>query len=143
MNLRKIDHICFAVRDLEKAKEIYGENLGIVPAIEYEAESERIRVARYYIGEVAVELMEATGPEGEVAKFIERRGEGVFLISYKVDDLDSAMEELKSKGAKLIDEKPRHLFGNRYAFIQRPSELGGVLTELLDGEFDDGLITKG
>jgi len=143
MNLRKIDHICFAVRDLEKAKEIYGENLGIVPAIEYEAESERIRVARYYIGEVAVELMEATGPEGEVAKFIERRGEGVFLISYKVDDLDSAMEELKSKGAKLIDEKPRHLFGNRYAFIQRPSELGGVLTELLDGEFDEGLIAKG
>ena len=143
MNLRKIDHICFAVRDLEKAKEIYGENLGIVPAVEYEAESERIRVARYYIGEVAVELMEATGPEGEVAKFIERRGEGVFLISYKVDDLDSAMEELKSKGAKLIDEKPRHLFGNRYAFIQRPSELGGVLTELLDGEFDEGLIAKG
>ena len=143
MNLRKIDHICFAVRDLEKAKEIYGENLGIVPAMEYEAESERIRVARYYIGEVAVELMEATGPEGEVAKFIERRGEGVFLISYKVDDLDSAIEELKSKGAKLIDEKPRHLFGNRYAFIQRPSELGGVLTELLDGEFDKGLITKG
>jgi len=143
MNLRKIDHICFAVRDLEKAKEIYGENLGIVPAVEYEAESERIRVARYYIGEVAVELIEATGPEGEVAKFIERRGEGVFLISYKVDDLDSAMEELKSKGAKLIDEKPRHLFGNRYAFIQRPSELGGVLTELLDGEFDEGLIAKG
>ena len=140
--MRKIDHICFAVRDLEKAKEIYGENLGIVPAVEYVAESEHIRVARYYIGEVAVELMEATGPGGEVAKFIERRGEGVFLISYKVDDLDSAMEELKSKGAKLIDEKPRHLFGNRYAFIQRPSELGGVLTELLDGEFDKGLVTK-
>jgi methylmalonyl-CoA/ethylmalonyl-CoA epimerase len=143
MNIRKIDHICFAVRDLEKAEKVYGENLGIVPAVEYEAESERIRVARYYIGEVAVELMEATSAGGDVAKFIERRGEGVFLISYRVDDLDSAMEELKGKGAKLIDEKPRHLFGNRYAFIQRPSELGGVLTELLDGEFDEGLITKG
>ena len=142
MNIRKIDHICFAVRDLAKAKQIYGENLGIVPTVEYVAESEHIRVARYYIGEVAVELMEATSPEGEVARFVEKRGEGVFLISYRVDDLDSAMEELKGKGAKLIDEKPRCLFGNRYAFIQKPSELGGVLTELLDGEFDVGLTGK-
>lgn len=142
MKIEKIDHICFAVRDLNKAKQVYGENLGIVPAIEYVAESEHIRVARYYIGEVAVELMEATAPEGEVAKFVEKRGEGVFLISYRVDDLDSAMAELKGKGAKLIDEEPRQLFGNRYAFIQKPSELGGVLTELLDGEFDEGLITK-
>lgn len=143
VNLKKIDHICFAVRDLRQAMKVYGENLGIVPAVEYEAESEHIRVARYYIGEVAVELMEATSPEGEVAKFIEKKGEGVFLISYRVDDLDSAMNELKGRGAKLIDDKPRHLFGNRYAFIQKPSELGGVLTELLDGEFDEGLITKG
>ena len=143
MNIRQIDHICFAVRDLREAKKVYGENLGVVPAVEYEAESEHIRVARYYIGEVAVELIEATSPDGEVAKFIEKRGEGVFLISYRVDNLDSAMEELKGKGAKLIDDKPRHLFGNRYAFIQKPSELGGVLTELLDGEFDKGLITRG
>jgi methylmalonyl-CoA/ethylmalonyl-CoA epimerase len=142
MNIRKIDHICFAVKNLSKAKKIYGENLGIVPAVEYVAESEHIRVVRYYIGDVAVELMEATSPDGEVAKFVEKKGEGVFLISYRVDDLDAAMDELKGKGAKLIDEKPRHLFGNRYAFIQRPNELGGVLTELVDGEFDEGLIPK-
>jgi methylmalonyl-CoA/ethylmalonyl-CoA epimerase len=141
VNIRKIDHICFAVRDLDKAKRIYEENLGIAPAVEYVAESEQIRVVRYYIGEVAVELMESTGADGEVARFIQKKGEGVFLISYRVDDLDSAMEELKGKGAKLIDEKPRRLFGNRYAFIQKPNELGGVLTELLDGEFDKGLIT--
>jgi methylmalonyl-CoA/ethylmalonyl-CoA epimerase len=136
MKIEKIDHICFAVKDLEATKKIYKENLGLVPAVEYRAESEYIKVARYYIGEVALELMESTSPEGEVAKFIEKKGEGVFLISYKVDDLDNALTELKAKGVDLIDKKPRALFGNRYAFIHKPNELCGVLTELLDGDFD-------
>jgi methylmalonyl-CoA/ethylmalonyl-CoA epimerase len=80
--------------------------------------------------------MESTSPEGEVAKFIEKRGEGVFLISYKVDDLTKAMNELKAKNIDLIDKKPRELFGTRYAFVHHPSKLHGVLTELLEGDFD-------
>ena len=136
MKIEKIDHICFAVENLERTKKIYEENFGLVPTVEYVAESESIKVARYYVGEVAVEFMESTGPEGEVAKFIEKRGEGVFLISYKVDNLDRALAELKGKGVDLIDEKPRALFGNRYAFIHKPNKLCGVLTELLDGDFD-------
>ena len=139
MKIEKIDHICFAVEDLEKTKRIYKENFGLEPVVEYIAESEHIKVARYYVGDVAVEFMESTSPKGEVAKFIEKRGEGVFLISYKVDDLDNALTELKAKGANLIDQEPRMLFGNRYAFVQRPNELCGILTELLDGEFD---VTK-
>jgi methylmalonyl-CoA/ethylmalonyl-CoA epimerase len=136
VKIEKIDHICFAVKDLEKTRKIYEENFGLVPTVEYVAESESIKVARYYIGEVAVEFMESTGPEGEVGKFVEKRGEGVFLISYKVDDLDRALAELKAKGVDLIDERPRALFGNRYAFIHKPNKLCGVLTELLDGNFD-------
>jgi methylmalonyl-CoA/ethylmalonyl-CoA epimerase len=136
MKIQKIDHICFAVEDLEQTKKIYQENMGLVPVIEYVAESESIKVARYYIGEVAVEFMESTSPEGEVAKFIKKRGEGVFLIAYKVEDLDEALTELKTKGAELIDKEPRALFGNRYAFIQKPDKLCGILTELVDGDFD-------
>jgi methylmalonyl-CoA/ethylmalonyl-CoA epimerase len=136
VKIERIDHICFAVKDLERTKKIYGENLGLVPTVEYVAESEYIKVARYYIGEVAVEFMESTSPEGEVAKFIKKRGEGVFLISYKVDDLDGALTELKARGADLIDQEPRALFGNRYAFIQKPDKLCGVLTELVEGNFD-------
>jgi methylmalonyl-CoA/ethylmalonyl-CoA epimerase len=136
VKIEKIDHICFAVENLERTKKIYEENFGLVPTVEYVAESESIKVARYYVGEVAVEFIESTGPEGEVAKFIEKRGEGVFLISYKVDNLDRALAELKGKGVDLIDEKPRALFGNRYAFIHKPNKLCGVLTELLDGDFD-------
>lgn len=136
MKIEKIDHICFAVKDLEDTKRIYRDDFGFVPDCEYIADSEKIKVARYYIGEVAVEFMESTSPDGEVAKFIEKKGEGAFLISYKVDDLSKALEELKQKNIELIDEKPRELFGNRYAFIHHPNKLHGVLTELLEGDFD-------
>ena len=136
MKIEKIDHICFAVRNLEETKRVYSEHFGLVPECEYVAESEKIKVARYYIGEVAVEFMESTSPEGEVAKFIESRGEGAYLISYRVDDLSKAMEELREKNVKLIDNKPRELFGTRYAFVHHPHKLHGVLTELLEGDFD-------
>jgi methylmalonyl-CoA/ethylmalonyl-CoA epimerase len=142
MQIQKIDHICFAVRDLEKTKQIYRDNLNMLPEVEYVAESEHIKVARYYVGGVAIEFMEPTSADSDVARSIAQRGEGPFLISYRVDDLDAAMAELKAKGAKLIDEKPRELFGNRYAFIQKPNELAGVLVELLDGEFDASRVRR-
>jgi len=139
MKIEKIDHICFAVKDLEETKRAYREDFGLSPTHEYTAESEKIKVARYSIGEVAVEFMESTSPDGEVAKFIENRGEGAYLIAYKVDDLSKAMQELKDKNVKLIDRRPRELFGTRYAFVHHPNKLHGVLTELLEGDFD---ITK-
>jgi methylmalonyl-CoA/ethylmalonyl-CoA epimerase len=139
MKIEKIDHICFAVKDLEKTKRVYKEDFELLPDLEYVAKSEKIKVARYYIGEVAVEFMESTSPDGEVAKFIDSRGEGAFLISYKVDNLSKAMQELKEKNVKLIDDRPRELFGTRYAFVHHPHKLHGVLTELLEGDFD---ITK-
>ena len=138
MKIEKIDHICFAVKDLDSARKKYEEDLGFTLDTLYTAKSEKIRVARYYVGEVAIELMEATGPASEVAKFIEKRGEGFFLISYRVPDVVAAQKELKEKGRELIDDRPRELMGNRYAFIDRPNELCGILTEILDGEFDPG-----
>lgn len=136
MKIEKVDHICFAVKDLEATKKVYKDDLNLEPAFEYVAASEKIKVARYLIGEVAVELMESTAPDGEVAKFIHAKGEGVFLISYKVDNLSQAMRELQEKHVKLIDSKPRELFGTKYAFVHHPDKLSGVLTELIEGEFD-------
>ncbi len=136
MKAEKIDHICIAVKDLAKARKIYEETLGLDLSVEYTAESEKIKVARYYLGDVALELMESTTPDGDVARFIQKKGEGIFLISYKVDDVDKGLSELKDKGATLIDEKPRHLMGSRYAFIMPPKDMCGVLTEIIDGEFD-------
>lgn len=136
MKLKAIDHLCIAVRDVDKARQAYEEDLGLELDGLYMVESEKIKVARYYIGDVALELIEATSPDSEVAKFIDKRGEGFFLISYRVDNVQDALAELRAKGVKTIDQRPRDLKGNRYAFIHFPKELSGVLTELLDGEFD-------
>ncbi len=134
--MRAIDHLCIAVKDLEKARRVYEEDLGLELDGLYTAESEKIVVARYYVGDVALELIAATSPDSEVARFIQKRGEGFFLISYRVDDVDDALAELRARGVKTIDQRPRRLKGTRYAFIHHPSELCGVLSELLDGEFE-------
>jgi methylmalonyl-CoA/ethylmalonyl-CoA epimerase len=136
LKAKEIDHICIAVKDLAKARKIYEETFGLTLALEYIAEQEKIKVARYYLGTVALELMESTTPDGDVARFIAKKGEGVFLISYRVDDVAAGLAELQQKGARTIDTQPRHLMGNRYAFIMPPADTCGVLTEIIDGEFD-------
>lgn len=138
MKIEGIDHLCIAVRSLDEARQRYEEDLGLELDGLYVSEREKIRVARYYVGGVALELIEPTSEESEVAKFLQRRGEGFYLISYRVDDVESSLAELKSRGVKMIDREARRLMGNRYAFIHPPKELAGVLTEILDGEFDYG-----
>ncbi len=135
MKVQEIDHICFAVRKLDEARKTYEDVLGMEPAAEYESQEESIRVVRYYLGGVAVELMEPIRADCEVARFIEKRGEGFFLISYRVRDVDEALADLKAAGRQTIDKQPRSLLGNRYAFIQPPKEMHGVLIELVDGQF--------
>ncbi len=135
MRVKEIDHICIAVRDLDKAREVYEGTLGLIPSCEYVATQESIRVVRYYVGSVAVEIMEPINSSCDVARFLDSRGEGLFLISYRVEDVEKALEELHLAGRKTIDRKPRCLMGNRYAFIDPPGALHGVLTEILDGEF--------
>ena len=135
MKVLEIDHICFAVRSLDQARVTYESVLGMEPTEEYESAEESVRVIRYYVGNVAVELLEPTSPTCEVAKFLEDKGEGFFLISYRVAAVDEALKQLNAEGHDTIDRKPRSLMGNRYAFIQTPKKMHGVLTEILDGQF--------
>jgi methylmalonyl-CoA/ethylmalonyl-CoA epimerase len=136
MKLNAIDHLCFAVQDLDEARRRYEEDLGLELDGLYVSQSEKIRVARYYVGGVALELIAPTSADSEVAKFLKKRGEGFYLISYRVGDVDAVLAELRAKGVTTIDQRPRLLKGNRYAFIHSPRQLSGVLTEVLDGEFD-------
>jgi methylmalonyl-CoA/ethylmalonyl-CoA epimerase len=137
MKVQEIDHICFAVRNLDEARKLYEDVLGMEPAVEYESVEESIRVIRYYQGGVAVELLEPMSADCEVARYIEKRGEGFFLISYRVRDVAESLAELKAAGHSTIDKQPRSLNGNRYAFIQPPREMHGVLVEIIDGHFID------
>jgi methylmalonyl-CoA/ethylmalonyl-CoA epimerase len=131
MKINKIDHICIAVRDLEAAKKTWEPIFGKTkPDDSYVDELEKIKVARYWLGEVGFELMESTTPDGDVAKFVEKRGEGVMVISLNVDDTRKAMDELKGKGYPFIGGA-RPFRDCEFAFIH-PKKVNGVLLELID-----------
>lgn len=131
MKVNKIDHICIAVKDLEAAKKIWEPIFGkSKPDDSYVDELEKIKVARYWLGEVGFELMESTAPDGEVAKFIEKKGEGVMVISLNVDNTRKTMDELKGKGYPFIGGA-RPFRECEFAFIH-PKKMNGVLLELID-----------
>jgi methylmalonyl-CoA/ethylmalonyl-CoA epimerase len=131
MKLEKIDHICIAVRDVKKAEEIYRRTFEIEPIDRYIDENEKINVVRFLIGEVAFEVMEPTDDNSEVAKFLEKRGEGVFLISFKVANVPNSMDELIQKGISLLDTQPRKWRNSNFTFLH-PRDYNGVLIELID-----------
>ena len=131
MKTNKLDHISIAVRNLDEARKIWEPILGkSEPDDAYIDEPEKIRVARYWLGEIGFELMESTSPDGDVAKFIENRGEGVMLISFNVDNTREAMTELKQKAYPFIGGA-RPFRDCEFAFIH-PKKMNGVLLELID-----------
>ena len=137
INIEKIDHICIAVKDLNKAIELWGMFLGKTkPDLVYRHGAEAIEVARFYVGEVGYEVMASTREGSDVDRFIKNRGEGVMLISFKVPDTLKAMETLKKNGFEMIDQEPREWRNSRYAFLN-PKFMNGVLVEIFDEAPDD------
>jgi len=131
MKINKVDHICIAVKNLEQARKTWEPVLGkCEPDDTYVDEPEKIKVCRYWLGEVGFELLESTAPDGDVAKFIEKNGEGVMLISFNVDSTRESMEELQGTGYPFL-EGPRPFREGEFAFIH-PKKMNGVLLELID-----------
>ena len=136
MKAKKIDHICIAVKNLAEARKGWEPIMGKTrPDDEYIDELEKIKVARYWVGEVGFELMESTSPDGDVAKFIAKNGEGIMLMAFNVDNTRSAVEELKPKGYPFIPDKrgevARPWRDCEFAFVH-PKKVNGVLLELID-----------
>ena len=126
--MTKLDHIGIAVRSLDGAK-IY-EALGLHVGHTEVVESQGVRTAFLSVGDSNLELLEPTGPESTIAKFIEKRGEGIHHICLRVDDLESHLVRLKAEGYRLINEHPvPGAHGCRVAFLH-PSAGNGVLIEL-------------
>jgi methylmalonyl-CoA/ethylmalonyl-CoA epimerase len=136
MQVNKIDHICIAVRDLDQARKVWEPVLGKQrPDDEYVDEPEKIRVARYWVGEVGFELMESTADDGEVAKFIEKRGEGVMLISFNVPDTREAITELEARDYQFVGGA-RPFRDCEFAFMH-PKKMNNVLLELIDYQWEE------
>jgi len=114
----KIDHIGIAVNSIEEAVKLYTDILGLEVSKMETVEEQKVRTAIIPVGESKIELLESTSPEGTIAKFIEKRGEGIHHLALGVSNIEDALETLKEKGIPLIDEKPRKGVDNtRIAFL--------------------------
>ena len=128
--MKYIDHIGIAVKNLEEAKTLY-ENLLNVKSYKQEyVESEMVTTSFLKIGINKIELLEATNPESAIAKFIEKRGEGLHHIAFEVDDIEAEMQRLKDLGFQLLRDKPFQGADNKLVCFVHPKSANGVLIEL-------------
>jgi methylmalonyl-CoA epimerase len=132
-----LDHVGVAVKDLRAALAFYHDALGLEVEAPEEVVSQHVRARFVPLGGAALELLEATAPESAIAKYIEKRGPGLHHITLRVDDIHAALTELRSRGARLVDNQPRPgAEGSLVAFIH-PASAHGVLVELKQAPSSD------
>ena len=134
MKVTKLDHIGIAVKNLEEALAFYRDTLGISPSGTEVIEDQKVRIAFLPLGDTELELLESTSPDGPVAKFIEKRGEGIQHIALRVDNIEEALQELHAKDVQLIDTQPRYGAGNAKIAFLHPKATGGILLEISERE---------
>ncbi|HPD98463.1 MAG TPA: methylmalonyl-CoA epimerase [Synergistales bacterium] len=125
-----IDHIGIAVVSIEESLKFWEGSLGIKCAGIEEVAEQKVKTAFLPLGDTEVELLEATDPDSPVAKFIEKKGEGIHHLAIRVENLEEALEKMKAMGLKMIDEKPRYGAGGAKIAFVHPKTAGGVLLEL-------------
>ena len=130
MKVLKVDHIGIAVSNLEESLKFYTEVLGLKSEGTEVVEEQKVKVAFLPCGDSEIELLESTSPDGPIAKFIEKNGEGIQHIALRVENIEEALAELKEKGVRLIDEKPRYGAGGASIAFVHPKATKGVLLEL-------------
>jgi methylmalonyl-CoA epimerase len=127
----KIDHIGIATNGIEETAKFYRDALGLAVAETEEVATQKVRVAMLPIGESRIELLEPTSADSPISRFLEKRGPGLHHIAVLVDDIRTALDDLRAKGARLIDEEPRVGAGGCLVAFVHPSSTGGVLLELV------------
>ena len=134
MNISHIEHIGIAVNNIDEAKSYYENILGLKCYAVEEVEDQKVKTAFFMVGQTKIELLEATSEESPVAKFIEKKGQGVHHIAFATDDVNKSLKEAENKGIKLIDkEKRKGAEGLNIGFLH-PKFTLGVLTEFCEKE---------
>ncbi|MBW1777492.1 MAG: methylmalonyl-CoA epimerase [Deltaproteobacteria bacterium] len=132
MKILKIDHLGIAVKSIDAGKAFWTDILGL-PFIGTETVAEqKVTTAFFPVGESEVELLETTAPDGPVAKYIEKRGEGIQHVAFRVENIEEALAFLKEKGVALIDQVPRKGAGGAKIAFLHPKATNGVLVELCE-----------
>jgi methylmalonyl-CoA/ethylmalonyl-CoA epimerase len=128
--MQKIEHLGIAVKDIAAANKTYEALLGVAPYKEERVESEGVATSFFRVGESKIELLEATNPDSPIAKFIEKKGEGIHHIAFAVEDIRSEMNRLKEAGFVLLNEEPKPGADNKLVCFLHPKGSHGVLVEL-------------
>lgn len=127
--IQQIDHIGIAVKSLEEGVKYYENTLGLKCESIEEVASQKVRTAFFHVGEVHLELLEATDPESPIAKFLEKNGEGVHHIAFRTDNIGEQLGAAAASGARLIHEVPFEGAANKLVAFLHPKSTHGVLTE--------------
>ncbi len=128
--MRKLEHIGIAVKDLDAVNELYTTILGTGPYKMEEVASEHVKTSFFQTGDSKVEFLEATHPDSAIAKYIEKRGEGLHHIAFEVDDIHAEMQRLADQGFRILNEQPKRGADNKWVCFLHPKSANGVLVEL-------------
>ena len=128
--IKKISHIGIAVNDLNTAKKVYTKLFQSEPFGEETVESQKVRVAKFKVGESTIELLEGTSPDSPITKFIEKRGEGIHHIAYESDNIKEELFRLDSEGFELVNKEPVGGSDNMQIAFIKPKSTVGALVEV-------------
>ena len=125
-----VEHIGIAVKDISSANELFTKLLNGTPYKSERVESEGVSTSFFLVNQTKIELLEATNSDSAIAKFIEKRGEGIHHIAFEVADIEAEMKRLKEEGFILLNEKPKKGADNKLVCFVHPKSANGVLVEL-------------
>jgi methylmalonyl-CoA/ethylmalonyl-CoA epimerase len=128
--MKQLEHIGIAVKDLDASERLFTALLGVAPYKREEVESEGVLTSFFKVGNIKIELLAATGPESTIAKFIEKKGEGIHHLAFETENIDQHLAQLKNTGFDLIHEKPKDGADNKSIAFLHPKSTGSVLVEL-------------
>ncbi|HLV47074.1 MAG TPA: methylmalonyl-CoA epimerase [Flavobacterium sp.] len=128
--MKKIEHIGIAVKDLQHSNSLFEKLLGVPAYKEEEVESEGVKTSFFMNGPNKIELLEATNPDSPIAKFIEKKGEGIHHIAFDVEDIVAEINRLKNEGFTVLNETPKKGADNKLVAFLHPKTTNGVLIEL-------------
>ena len=130
--IKKIEHLGIAVKNLDESNELFAKLLGSKHFRVEEVVSEGVKTSFFMVGETKIELLEATKPESPIAKFIEKKGEGIHHIAYDVEDIEREIERLTSEGFQILNSEPKDGADNKRIVFLHPKTTNGVLVELCE-----------
>lgn len=132
MKAMKLDHIGIAVKNIDEVADFYQNVMGINVTTTEVVEDQKVKVAFLPLGDTELELLESTHDDGPIAKYIDRKGEGVQHLAFKVEDIDYAISYMMDRGYRMIDESPRYGAGGAKIAFMHPKGTNGVLVELTE-----------